>query len=64
MKIFNEREQSTEEINFSGTVEALLKQLDINPEAVIVVRNSEVIMTDENISNSDKIELLSVVSGG
>ena len=63
--IFNEREQTTEEINFSGTkIKQLLEFLKVNPETVLVVRNEEVLLEDEIIKNKDKIELLSVVSGG
>ena len=63
--IFNEREQTTEEINFSGkNVKQLLEFLKINPETVIVVRSNEVLLDDELIKNKDTVELLSVVSGG
>lgn len=60
-----EREQTTEKINFSGkTVKELLRQLKLNPETVIVVRNAEVITEDEPLRNKDRLEILSVVSGG
>ncbi len=63
--VLNEREHTTKNIIITGkTVSDLLKQLKINPEVVIVVRNNEVITEDEILNDNDTIELLSVVSGG
>ncbi len=63
--VLNEREHTTKNITFSGkNVFDLLKQLKINPEVVIVVRNKEVITEDETLHDQDIIDLLSVVSGG
>ena len=65
ISVLNEREHTTKNIIFTGkTVFDLLKQLEINPEVVIVVRNNEVITEYEILNDQDKIELLSVVSGG
>lgn len=65
LEIFNEREQTTSKIEFAGTtVKELLTHLKLNPEAFIVVRNSEVITEGELLQDQDKIELLSVISGG
>ena len=63
--VLNEREHDTTKIDLQGkTVFDLLQQLKINPEVVIVVRNTEVITEDEILNDNDMIELLSVVSGG
>ena len=63
--IFTERKDSTQTIDFSGTtVNELLRELKVNPETVIVVRNNEVLLRDEKIRGGDKIKLLSVISGG
>jgi len=51
-------------IDFEGLASELLKKLDINPETVLVVRNNELINSDENLSNNDNIKIVSVVSGG
>jgi sulfur carrier protein len=64
MEIKLEREQTTEKISFSGTVEQLLQQLDLNPETVLVIRLNEVLTEDEELADEDTIEILSVVSGG
>ena len=63
--IYDEKEQSTEKISFSkNKVIELLQELGINPETVLVIREGEVITEEETLNNNDKIELLSVISGG
>ena len=42
----------------------LLKDLGINPDTVLVAKNDEVVLLDEELSETDKIKILSVVSGG
>ena len=65
IEIYNEREQTVIRVEFAGNrVKELLKQLKLNPEAFLVVRNSEVITEDETLQDNDRIELLSVISGG
>ena len=65
LTVFNEKEQTTEQINFEGTkVSELLEQLGVNPETVLVLRKSEVIIEEETLQEHDFIELLSVISGG
>lgn len=63
--VFNEREHTAKHITFKGsTIKDLLLQLNINPETVLVVKNNEVLTEEEKLSPKDKIELLSVISGG
>lgn len=65
LTIFNEKDNSTIHIQFNGQIVAeLLQFLRINPEAVLVARNSEILLEDEQLHDKDNIELLSVVSGG
>ena len=64
MEIFNEKDQRTQNIEFTGSVQELLQKLEINPETVLVVRNNDVLTGDVGLENSDIIQLLSVVSGG
>jgi len=65
LEVFNEREQTNHKIEFAGsTVKELFAHLKLNPEAFLVVRNSEVITEEEILLDQDKIELLSVISGG
>lgn len=65
IELFTERENKNSILNFAGeTVADLLKEISVNPETVIVVRKSEVLTEKEILSDKDKIELLSVISGG
>ena len=64
MKVFIERTKEEKDLRFSGTVSSLLKKLKINPVAVIVTRNNEVITSDQLISDNDRVKILSVISGG
>ncbi|MFT4282896.1 MAG: MoaD/ThiS family protein [Candidatus Woesearchaeota archaeon] len=64
MDIFIERPKRQMKINFKGVVSDLLKEIDVNPEEVIVSRNGSLVTLDEELENEDKIEILSVVSGG
>lgn len=60
-----ERERSTLQVQCTGTtVNDLLKQLQLNPEAVLVVRNQEVLIEKELLHEKDTLEILSVISGG
>ncbi len=63
--LFIERNYSTLKVAFGGiTVLELLRHIQINPETVIVVRNNEVLTEKDLLQDKDKIELLSVISGG
>ncbi len=64
MKVYYDKTRETTELEFTGTAGELLKQLDINPETVVVTKNSTIITQDDEVSNDDEIKLLSVVSGG
>lgn len=64
MNIKIERPKEEKEIFFEGKAQKLLQELKINPEEVLVIRNGEIITLDEELEDSDKIEVLSVVSGG
>ncbi len=65
LTIVQERNSTTEKINFSGkTVKELLNQLKINPEIVILTRKNQVLTEEDPLKNKDKIEIFSVISGG
>ena len=64
MKVFIEIQNKSRELKFSGTVSKLLQLLKINPETVIVAKNSELVTEDEKLKDSDEVRLLSVISGG
>ena len=46
------------------TVERLLRDLDVLPESVLVIRNDTLVTRDEPLVEADVVELRPVVSGG
>ncbi|MEK6968019.1 MAG: MoaD/ThiS family protein [Nanoarchaeota archaeon] len=64
MKVHIERQNKNIEVKFSGSVKDLLEKISVNPEAVLVVRDSELLTLDRDVSDNDEIKLLSVISGG
>jgi len=42
----------------------LLTKLSINSQSVILVRNGEVVLPEEELFDGDKVDILSVISGG
>ena len=53
-------------VDVSGptTVRDLLRELDIVPEAVLVIRNATLLTRDENVTEEDELEIRPVLSGG
>ncbi len=64
MKIFIEKTKQEKELSFSGSCRALLEELGVNSEEVLVVRNKELISLDDFVDDDDEVRLLSVISGG
>ena len=64
MNIYIERTGKTITKDFSGDVAQLLKELDILPDEVLVIKNGKLITEDEELNTGDDIRLLSVISGG
>ena len=52
------------EVSGPSTVRALLQQLDIVPEAVLVIRDATLLTRDESVSEDDELEVRPVLSGG
>lgn len=46
------------------TVQALLEQLDVNPESVLVIQGDTLVTRDERLSDADVVEIRPVTSGG
>ena len=66
MKIFIEKTNITEEIELEKPVILLeiLKELEINPETVIISRNNKLITQQTDLNNEDEIQILPIISGG
>ena len=52
------------EVSGPQTVAALLKELAIVPEAVLVIRNATLLTRDESLGDADELEVRPVLSGG
>jgi sulfur carrier protein ThiS len=66
IKVFIEkgsREMSVE-IPSGKTIEHVLKKLKINPQTVIVVKNSQVVPEHVSLKEKDSLKILSVKLGG
>jgi len=46
------------------TIINLLARLDLNREAVLVIRDGELVPGDETLADADEIEIRPVISGG
>ncbi len=63
INVFIERENKEEIVDVKSIPE-IFNKLKINPQTVLIVKNDELIMEDDELKNNDKIKLLSVISGG
>ncbi len=45
-------------------IRELMEELSINPETVVVRKNGEIVLDEEEIEEGDEIDFLRVVSGG
>lgn len=45
-------------------VREVLKELNLNPEAVLVIREDELLTEDTELYDSDEIKIVNVISGG
>jgi len=64
MEVLIEKTGKKIKIRCEGKVSVLLSKLKINPETVIVIKNSELVSEDVCLLDKDKIKILSVISGG
>ena len=64
MEVWIERDDETETLKFEGKAYDLLKKLGLNDQEVVIARDSKIITKDDILKDSDKIKLLSVISGG
>lgn len=52
------------EVEGRRQVRELLRELDLNPESVLVMRDHNMLTRDEMLEAGDTIEILSAISGG
>lgn len=63
VNVFIERENKKANIKAKNAKE-VMQILKINPETVLIVKNNELVLAEENLNDSDDLKLLSVISGG
>lgn len=64
MKVIIRRPRRELEIPGSRRVRDLLRELQINPETVLVVRGQDLLTPDEMIKDEETVEVISAISGG
>jgi sulfur carrier protein ThiS len=64
MNVIIDRPKKELQIDFTGTAEQLMDEVDVNPETVIVAKDGEVVTPDTDVSDADEVKFVSVVSGG
>jgi sulfur carrier protein len=64
MRVTLRNPDQTIEVAGPKTVLALLQELEIVPESVLVIRDATLLTRDERLSEDDEIEVRPVLSGG
>ncbi len=64
MEIFIEKENKKLNLKFQGSGLDLLKKLNVNSEEVLMLKNEELITLEEKLTDSDRIKIISIISGG
>ena len=64
MKVLLRNPRRELEVPAPRTVAQLLTDLDVVPEAVLVIRNDTLATRDERLHDDDVVEIRPVVSGG
>lgn len=52
------------EVEGRRQVRDVLRELDLNPESVLVIRDGNMLTRDDTVESGDTIEILSAISGG
>jgi sulfur carrier protein ThiS len=54
------------QVSFDGplTVPDLLARVGVHPNAVLVIRDRDLLTTDDTVSDGDVVEVRAVISGG
>jgi len=59
--VYREREW---ELRGGLTARAAIKKIGLDPEAVLVVRNGQLVTDDTLLNEADEVKLIAVISGG
>ena len=64
MKVVLRNPRREVEVAGNRRVKDVLRELDILPETVLVIRGDDLVTADQHVSDADTIELRPVMSGG
>ena len=64
MKVLLRNPKREVEVDGPITVQALLRQLDVSPEAVLVIVGDELVTHDAKLADDASVEIRPVISGG
>ena len=64
MKVVLRNPKRELEVPAPHNVGQLLRDLDVVPESVLVIRNDTLVTRDERLADADVVEIRPVVSGG
>ena len=64
MKIFIGKTSETVSADFTGMARELLDKFGLLLESTIIIKNSEIVLEDEQLVSTDKIELIAIGSTG
>ncbi len=62
--VIYERNEHKKEISENTTIKEVLESMDISSETVVVKKNNEIVMDEENLNDADVIEVIRVIYGG
>ena len=62
--LFPEKNEKKIELQENSTALDMLKKLDLNPDTMLIIRDSEPIPVDEELNDEDILKIVRVVSGG
>ena len=62
--LFPEKNEKKIELQENSTALDMLKNLDLNPDVLLVIRNEVPIPVDEKLKDKDVLNIIRVVSGG
>jgi sulfur carrier protein ThiS len=52
------------ELRGGMTARAAVKKLELDPEAILVIRNGKLVTDDTLLEGADEVKLIAVISGG
>jgi sulfur carrier protein len=62
--VIYEKTEHKKEIQQNTTIKEVLYSMDISSETVVVKKNNEIVMDEDNINDGDVIEVIRVIYGG